>query len=500
MTKPELAKRSCGTCRDRRVLCDRTTPTCLQCARTKRKCRGYGLRLSWPSQGDTRRAVVGKSPVQKSEARAFSNARLVHMFSWNVEMYYSMTKASCNGDIAFILPILHIPLPWDPSTFEVGDEHLLQYFQCVASQSLTTFGHDPARLGNVLLRAALASNTESATAVLRSLLALSSLHCYGVCPQAFNQKISGLKALAVASRSTMGEAEIIQHIAAGMLLLSFEVYQASCTSSQWTWYIAGVKELFNSLPESNRDMDVSLLMDWVYYHDVLAHFTLRHWRGGVTPLEGTACRMLTGPTEVSPKVLPGGPWFLPHKRVSEADQASMIILRLLSEVCNTVVVHPHAAMLEQELDDYIGFLRVLDWRIRSIELRHKDRETATGMELYQLATLIYLDRVTENLLNQSTRTQQHIDRAFTLFSQLSSCERHFPIFVLGCEARADAQRAVILDLIARTETRASSRSFTHVKVLLQAIWAQDDLAESEMDYWNKLTRMISCCRIVPSLV
>jgi hypothetical protein len=100
---------------------------------------------------------------------------------------------------------------------------------------LAIFDRDPKQLCNVLMRIALSeSNTSSSTAVLHSLLALSSLHRYGVQSQAIELKISGINALAKASRSdriVIGEA--IQHIAAGMLLCSFEIQRASCTSSQW---------------------------------------------------------------------------------------------------------------------------------------------------------------------------------------------------------------------------------------------------------------------------
>lgn len=74
------------------------------------------------------------------------------------------------------------------------------------------------------MRAAHSNKSSSATAVLQSLLALSSLHRYGVQSQAIKLKISSLKALAAASNSdSLGVTEVIQHIAAGMLLCSFEV-------------------------------------------------------------------------------------------------------------------------------------------------------------------------------------------------------------------------------------------------------------------------------------
>ena len=73
------------------------------------------------------------------------------------------------------------------------------------------------------MRIALSSNTSSSAAVLKSLLAFASLHRYGLQSQAFELKISSIKALAAASGSNAGDVEVIQHVATGMLLCSFEV-------------------------------------------------------------------------------------------------------------------------------------------------------------------------------------------------------------------------------------------------------------------------------------
>lgn len=73
------------------------------------------------------------------------------------------------------------------------------------------------------MRIALSSTTPSAAAVLKSLLALSSLHRSGLHVQSINLKIESLGALRVASKSELGVKELIQHVAAGMLLCSFEV-------------------------------------------------------------------------------------------------------------------------------------------------------------------------------------------------------------------------------------------------------------------------------------
>lgn len=73
------------------------------------------------------------------------------------------------------------------------------------------------------MRVALASNTAASTALFRSLLALSSLHRHDDNPQALEFKISALKALTATAGNDMDTTEAIQHVAANMLLCSFEV-------------------------------------------------------------------------------------------------------------------------------------------------------------------------------------------------------------------------------------------------------------------------------------
>jgi hypothetical protein len=127
---------------------------------------------------------------------------------------------------------------------------------------------------------ALTNNSPSSTAVLRGLLAISSIHRYGLQAQGFELKISAIKALGEASRSTIGAAEALQHVAAGMLLCSFEIYKASCTSSQWWCYVTGVKQVLNASCwlHFREDDTFSTLLDWVFYHETLGRFSLLHWR------------------------------------------------------------------------------------------------------------------------------------------------------------------------------------------------------------------------------
>ncbi|KAI8965609.1 fungal-specific transcription factor domain-containing protein [Daldinia sp. FL1419] len=450
---------------------------------SKRKTNGSGLHLSWPNASDGRRAVVGKSPPHAppytSSSGNPSAARITHVSYGDVEMHYHFRNSRTNN---YTCPI-SIPLSWNPLRLKFSDPSLFEYFQSTASQSLPILGHDPVGLGNTIIRIALGADTTSATAALQSLLAFSSLHRHDVHSQAVEFKISAIKSLSAAAKGQLSLTEAIQHVVAGMLLCSFEVYQASCTSGQWMWYLSGVKNIIKTvaLDKYPQSSDLAMLLDWVYYYDILARFTLRHWNKENTE---SISSVRAEPSHTPPPAL--------------------ATMALLSEVCDAVSSKPPNRMSVENVDDYKSFLKILDWRIRNMPMQtaaNDDADTPLIMELYQLAMLVYLNQASGDLLNQtSTRTQHYIDKAFVIFSQLESCVRQFPIFILGCEARRDEQRTVILDLISRSEKQDSSRSFNHTRILTQAIWAQDDLSNGDINYWDKLSHIITRCSIPPLFV
>jgi hypothetical protein len=100
--------------------------------------------------------------------------------------------------------------------------------------------------------------------------------------QAYELKIAALGKLAEGSFApNLGAKEAIQHITAGMLLCSFEVHQSSCASDEWMQYIEGVKTIIAAFSVKTLlefDSNVAMLLDWVHYHDVLARFSLLHWK------------------------------------------------------------------------------------------------------------------------------------------------------------------------------------------------------------------------------
>ncbi|KAH8697006.1 fungal-specific transcription factor domain-containing protein [Talaromyces proteolyticus] len=482
-----MASKSCGTCRDRRILCDRALPTCSQCSRSNRPCKGYELRLSWPNANDKRRAVVRKSSLFKrtNTTRQFSETLLVNVSHWDIDMHHYLSGL----DVDYRkLVIRRPPRSFNPVHLGIEEHYLFQYFQYIGSSSLTTFGNDPMDMGKLLIRMALANNTPSATAIRQSLLAFSSLHRNRLQSQAAEFKVSAIRALGDATKREIGTMEAFQHVAAGMLLCSFEIHQTSCTSNQWKPFLDGAQGIIQafSLSAVDQDSELGILLDWVYYHDVLSTFSVLHWQ----------------PRPMGIKLFPADN--LTMKMGQSTPSSFSAALKLFSDVCSAVASKPPETMSAQELSDYKKFLNVLGWRIRTlptvIEDSHTHISTTTTMELFQLAMLVYLNRATKNLLETGDKTQERVERGLSILFKLGSCKPQFPLFILGCEAKTDLERCTVLELMAKTETMASSRSHFYIKRLIQAIWVQDDLANGGLDYMVKLSAIISSCTILPSFV
>ncbi|KAJ5379882.1 uncharacterized protein N7496_002310 [Penicillium cataractarum] len=351
----------------------------------------------------------------------------------------------------------------------------------------------------MLIRMAVVNNTPSSAAVLRSLLAVASLHRSGLQTQAAELKIAALKALGAASNREIETMETLQHVAAGMLLCSFEIYQSSCTSGQWRSYIIGVKSVINASSGKKlaRDSDFNVLLDWVYYHDVLSRFSLTHWH---PPAIESTLMDLDEPVDIP---LQPVDTHEPRIEMAHSNQSPFnTILKLLAEVCNLVAARPSQMIPFKEFDDFKSYLKVLAWRIRSISISNtivnEYPGMATTVELFQLAALVYLNRAFGHIIG--SETEQRIERGFDILSRMTSCERQFPLLILSCEAWTDADRCTVLDLISRTEKRDSSRSLCLTKKLIQAVWIQDDLSQGQIEYTEKLSAIMSCCTILPTFV
>ncbi|KAL4946310.1 hypothetical protein BDV06DRAFT_218440 [Aspergillus oleicola] len=491
--------RSCGTCRDRRIACDKAVPACSQCRQSSRSCKGYGIRLSWPRANDPKRAVVCRAPVRFPRPDLVKAFRFqVNASSWDVEMHHSLLGSLSTNPAK---PGIQIPMPFDFCQYNDAEGQLFDYFQHTASQSLAILGHDTQDLGRLLLRMAFGSSCPITKAVQTAILAFASLHHHGVQGQAFDFKVAALSALGKASKTCIKDAEAL-HVAAGMLLCTFDIHKAACTSGQWRFYVTGVKSVIaNSYLLQYRygksrdiDADLSMLLDWVHYHDALARFSSLHWN--------------REPHNVC----------FPAQICLELHQKNK---GLTSDALVAQWSHPALAIRMMQVLEYgcealSGRLRAagakVDYSIhnlaRLLEPVPFSPTTDQTLELFYHAILVYLNRASNHALEPSTTTQKRKQRAFDLFPTLSVLSRQFPLFILGSEARTDEERCIILDLLDRTEADPSSRSFFLVREFINMVWVQRDLAlfegredsEKGLGYGEVFSAVLGVTLILPPFV
>jgi hypothetical protein len=123
------------------------------------------------------------------------------------------------------------------------------------------------------------------------------------------------------------------------------------------------------------------------------------------------------------------------------------------------------------------------------------------MELFKLASLIYLKRASRNFSGTSPQIDTMVERAYVLLDDLENFNPAFPLLIVGCEARTDEQRMGMLEHIERATKTSSLRSLHGLRNILQQIWVQDDLAvDYELDYLNRFDAVISSYQIMPSFV
>lgn len=170
---------------------------------------------------------------------------------------------------------------------------------------------------------------------------------------------------------------------------------------------------------------------------------------------------------------------------------------LLSEVFSTVC---ELSDKSQDTGDYADYLKILDWKLRRIDAASLSKQAPTHtsntkfdtvIELYRLATLIYLRRASAGILQMDEKFMEWIEQALALLTQLPACHWPFPLLIFGCEAETDEQRIIILDLITRTKNTAQVPNLKTVERAIQMIWVQEDLLTQDLDYVRKLGIILS---------
>ncbi|RYC65036.1 hypothetical protein CHU98_g1145 [Xylaria longipes] len=492
------SRRGCWTCKSRKIQCDQGVPNCRRCVQARRECEGYGLRLSWPRENDKKRAIVAVSPVTGASMRTRhqSFGPFINTTSQDIELYRHLAspgklKTPSSGLLSAKL--------WIQPRSEVTDMELVHYFCDAAHQSLATFSPTMSHIRDVIIPMVFTGDTVSRRALLHALLAFSSLHRSGLHRKTMALKVAALEALSASAKEvSQGFVEAAQHVAACMILCSFEILLPLENSGEWFWYIRGAMDVVEGAQLGDQlDHTVTgKLLDWVYYHDSMSRFTLFHWRHQYPTVQ---------PTDTPRRpVLP----LVENRKVSLLQSPTHAILSLLSEIWD-VLLDPNDPR-SQDME-YKDRLRALEWKVENLPSATStttDSDDAKGdleftVDLYKTATRVYLARASHNPLEPAANLDFLVDRAYAGPVRDCYCRHFFPLLIIACEARTDEQRAAILNLIDRTDKKGFVRSMRTFRAQVQSFWIQHDLhADSDLlpNYLGLMKSVISSNRALPSYV
>ncbi|KAK8124427.1 uncharacterized protein PG998_000186 [Apiospora kogelbergensis] len=488
-------RKGCWTCKARKLQCDGRQPTCERCARGQRQCQGYELRLSWPRDGDKKRAMVagsgGPPSVMVSRPQLPAKRFFINTTWQDLEHYHhlylqtqpSQCLSSCSPGL------------WRQPHQLANPMELVRHFYESAYLAMVSFDKITSEIRDSLLTLALAQDSLPGLALLFALLAFTSLHRHGLQEQAVQLKISALKYLAasVKGASLIPAEAAAQHVAASMFLAHYEL-------GEWLWHVWGAMDMIRSTNMSQQGK-YGYLLDWVYYHEALSRFAMRHWRHRSLALEDSDSRN-SGTLGLQ------CPPLTRHRPAPSCPNPTFSILTLLSEICETLLdPRDPASRAPVYLDRVQGFKGQLgESTAASLSEPQTTSQADMGVELYQLATRVYLARATQSPWETAASLESLTRAVFTgTLITCNSCEHLFPLFILACEARRDEDRAAVLSMLDRTGRNSprGERSIGFVRGAIQGVWCQQDLhadGELVMDYVGVVSAVVSASNAIPSFV
>ena len=123
-------------------------------------------------------------------------------------------------------------------------------------------------------------------------------------------------------------------------------------------------------------------------------------------------------------------------------------------------------------------------------------------ECYRLATLLYLGRVARNSRRNAPEVMALTSESFSLLRRMRVCDRPWPLFVLAMEAVSDDQRRLALIMLERLQKfRSPADNSPTIRQMVEAAWAQEDLAQpASLDALDLYRAVISANRVPPAFV
>jgi hypothetical protein len=183
-------------------------------------------------------------------------------------------------------------------------------------------------------------------------------------------------------------------------------------------------------------------------------------------------------------------------------------VELLAEFCSGMLTPDDPKYCSAE---YISWLSKIETQLCCIrremqQLGHlhdpdRESESVAVKELFVLAIQLYVERGSKQLVGTSKKTDEWIEDAFSILSEIEQCNKPFALFILGREARTDERRLLILQIIDRTMEGSNAGNLAFWRECLTKVWVRQDLnAGGDVDQPRTACSILSFANFVPCLL
>ncbi|KAF1958271.1 hypothetical protein CC80DRAFT_503054 [Byssothecium circinans] len=481
--KSTRAKSNCWTCKERKIGCDRVLPQCSNCARSKRVCKGYGLKLAWPDKLDGRRkqknwkaAPDASATEYLTEAGEFTFLNTAFDDVERKRVEWSDLVLDGNGNGVGRKQIGLRGLEFVPKGLSIQsvlgrDAELLRYYDSVVARMITTIDDDTNGFRLHLIPMALSTSNASSKSLLEATLALSSFHI-GRQDEALRHKVNAIKLLS-SSFENAASSRIAQ-VSTGMMLCVYSVFDSSDTT--WNVHLQGAKSLLRVFSKSEReDPTLAFVMPWLEYHDVFSAYS--------HPVQYLPAQQLSD--IVLPEATPA------TQKIIGLLGCSSELLRIISCINQLrVVVTPSRNESPPSYKSIAEFVLII--REQLIDLKQEilvqpgERSSAISharitltAEFYRIAALLYLYQTALTWSRFVFEVQEFAQQGLIILNQMDVCTSPWPLFILACNVSGDADRIKVMRVIDDGAKERRVGNYQIIRSLVQKVWKQQDLAADE---------------------
>ncbi|KAF2500109.1 hypothetical protein BU16DRAFT_556592 [Lophium mytilinum] len=470
---PSRARQNCWTCKDRKIGCDRTLPTCQNCSRTNRLCQGYGMKLAWP---DT------KSDGRRKQKRYSVECNLTQLSSRYRKLrgglaFLNTTVFDLRGDVPSLqdlftenpsdvmAPSIMRSLSLNPA-LTGNDGLLLSYYDSVLARMITTIDDDNNGFRTNILPMALSSD-ESSISLLKATLALASFHMSKT-EDAIEYKMAAFQKLCISFQRNKNSKAA--QAASCMMLCVYSVFDP--TDSSWPLHLKGAKDVLQGVPEDARtEFPLPFLSVWVDYHDILSEYSQRY-----PTFLGTSASDVVLPTSVDN-----------DSKIVGLLGCSPEVMRLIRCINHLRALRVRTHRLDSGIDRLASIIRsrlqVLNQEV-SFRLGQNAGAVDAGRvrrtaEFYRIGALLYLHQV----VPESSLTAEYVpglvQEAFELMDSMEICTSPWPLFMLACHVTSDVDRIRVLAILDSMDEKRRIGNVQIIRGIIKTLWKQNDLCSDQ---------------------